>query len=226
MKRTAKMIIAIMMIAAIVLTSIGGNVKEVNAKSSYTSTVTKFLKAYKAKNYKKASKLAKKMTKDKDTSYKKMSKKQKAAYKKIVKKYNLETRLGKDYLWGYYLVDLDQDKKPELLCKYGTCEADVRTDIYTFKKGKAKKVRTAYSGHVGYVAYPGKGVMQVWSHMGYASVSVMKMKYGKITSTGYGDLKFTNKTNGVLSMKFLNGHISYSYSNKKYTRTLDLSELK
>ena len=209
MKRTAKMIIAIMMIAAIVLTSIGGNVKEVNAKSSYTSTVTKFLKAYKAKNYKKASKLAKKMTKDKDTSYKKMSKKQKAAYKKIVKKYNLETRLGKDYLWGYYLVDLDQDKKPELLCKYGTCEADVRTDIYTFKKGKAKK-----------------GVMQVWSHMGYASVSVMKMKNGKITSTGYGDLKFTNKTNGVLSMKFLNGHISYSYSNKKYTRTLDLSELK
>ncbi len=73
---------------------------------------------------------------DKDTSLKKMSKKQKAAYKKIVKKYGnsfSSTKLGKEYLWGYYLADLNKDKKAELLIKYGSCEADVITYIYTYK---------------------------------------------------------------------------------------------
>ena len=224
MKRISKVFLAALLIAAFAFTSFAGSVPEVNAKSSYTSKVTKFLKAYQAKNYKKAIKYAKKMTKDKDTSLKKMSKKQKAAYKKVLSKYNLELGTGKEYLWGFYLVDLDQDKKPEMLCQYGTCEADVRTDIYTFKKGKAKKVKQVASGHTGYVAYPGKGVIQVWSHMGSSYVSVMKMKKGKITSLGYGSVTYSEKTNGLFSMKFLNGHIKSEYANRKYTRTLDLSD--
>ena len=49
----------------------------------------------------------------------KLSKKAKAAYKKVVKKYKIEFSSNKEYLWGYYLVDMNGDKKAELLVQHG-----------------------------------------------------------------------------------------------------------
>ncbi|MCR5701265.1 MAG: hypothetical protein K6G76_03865 [Lachnospiraceae bacterium] len=197
----------------------------VNAASN-TKLMTNYLKAYKNKNYKKAKSYLNKMKKtDKDTSLKKMSKKQKKAYMKVVKKYakNLNIMYG-DYLWGYYLADLNKDKKAELLIQYGSCEADVRTYVYTFKKGKAKKVAKTYSGHTGYVSYPGKGVVQVWGHMGYCSVSVLTMQGNKLKAKNYGSQDTTKSGEEYcLPGNYLNSHIKYD---AHYNRSVDYSDLK
>jgi hypothetical protein len=197
----------------------------VNAASN-TKLMTNYLKAYKNKKYKKAKSYLNKMKKsDKDTSLKKMSKKQKKAYLKVVKKYskNLNIMYG-DYLWGYYLADLNKDKKAELLIQYGSCEADVRTYVYTFKKGKAKKVAMTYSGHTGYVAYPGKGVVQVWGHMGCCGVSVLTMKGNKLSSKNYGGQDINKSGDDyILPSNYLYSHIKYD---AHYNRSLDLSDLK
>ena len=191
-----------------------------------TKLMTNYLKAYKAKKYSKAKSYLQRMTKtDRDTSLKKMSKKQKAAYKKAVQKYDTRTSSSSysdPYIWGYYLADLDHDKKAELLIKYGTCEADVRTFVYTFKKGKAKLVQTMFSSHTGYYAYPGKGVVLVWAHMGYCNVSVLTMKGTKLSTTSYGGQN-VEKTGGeyVLPGNYLKSH--YKYADRRYT--VDYSDL-
>ena len=199
----------------------------VQAKAaSNTKLMTQYLKYYKQKNYKKAASTLKKMKKsNKDTSLKKMSKKQKTAYKKVVKKYGKSfSPSGGNYLWGYYLADLNKDKKPELLVKYGSCEADVRTFIYTYTKGKAKQIAEFGSGHTGYVAYPGKGVVQVMGHMGYCYVSVITMKNGAITTKEYGSQDL-NKDGGdyVLPENYLYNHIKYD---SNYNSKVDYSDLK
>ncbi|MCR5282840.1 MAG: hypothetical protein K6E18_05670 [Lachnospiraceae bacterium] len=191
-----------------------------------TALMTKYLKAYKAGKYSKAKSYVKKMTpSNKDTSLKKMSKKQKAAYKKAVQKYDKKSSSGSymnPYVWGYYLADLDRDRSPELLIKYGTCEADVRTFIYTYKSGKAKLVTTMYSSHTGYYAYPGKGVVLVWAHMGSCGVSVLSMKGTKLSRADYGGQN-VERTGGeyVLPQNNLTSH--FKYSGGRYT--VDYSEL-
>ena len=197
----------------------------VNAASNKT-LMTKYLKAFKNTDYKKANSYIKKMKKtDKDTSLNKMSKKQKKAYLKVVKKYskNLDIIYG-DFLWGYYLADLNKDKKPELLVQYGSCEADVRTYVYTYKKGKAKKVGKIGSGHTGYVSYPGVGVVEVWGHMGYCNVSVLSMKGMILSSKSYGG-QDTTKTGEdyCLPNNYLKSHINYDAN---YSRSVDFSDLK
>ena len=127
---------------ALFILTVAFSTSTVNVSAASNKTLmTKYLKAFKNADYQKANSYIKKMKKtDKDTSLNKMSKKQKKAYLKVVKKYakNLDIMYG-DFLWGYYLADLNKDKKPELLVQYGSCEADVRTYVYTYKKGKAKK---------------------------------------------------------------------------------------
>lgn len=191
-------------------------------QASAKSNADKMLSYYKKGSIKKAkqynSKLSKKASK---ASIKKLSKKQKAAYRKVVKKYRLGYS-SKPYLWGYYLVDMDGDKKAELLVRYGTCEADVRTAVYKYKGGKAKKVRQIASGHTAYYAYPGHaGVISVWGHMGYESVSTVVLKNGKLKSKSYGGREV--KGSFFPFRQSLYSHIKYD---KNYKPTLDLKDLK
>ena len=116
---------------------------------------------------------------------------------------------------------MNKDKKPELLIQYGSCEADVRTVIYTYKKSKASKVKTFFSGHTGYIAYPGKGLLQIWAHMGSCSVSVMTMKKGKINVKNYGSQ--TTEKDYCLPNNYLDNHIDY---NKNYKASVNYSDLK
>ena len=156
--------------------------------------------------------------------YQNLSKKEKAAYLQVVKGYRLNSSLSssKPYLWGYYLADLDGDKKAELLVQYGTCEADARTKVYKYKSGNAKKIGQIPSGHTGYFAYPGhSGVIAAWGHMGYESVSVVTLKNGKLKTTGCGSRDA--KGNYFPFRQRLYGHIKY---NSKYKPSLDLKDLK
>ncbi len=209
-----KRLIVLVLAIALFITGIPFARAEVNAASN-TSNMTSYLKYYKKKNYKKAKTYIKKMKFTKDTSLKKMSKKQKAAYLKVVKKYakNLNNSF-EDSLWGYYLADLNKDKKPELLIKYGRDEAGVRTYVYTYKGGKAVKVGKVSAFHTVYVAYPGKGVVQVMGHMGYCAVSVLSMnKKNKLVVKKYGDQDCRNGSY-CLPTNLLKNHIKYDSNDK------------
>lgn len=104
----------------------------------------KVVELYAKKKYKKAEKLAKKLPKTaNEKAVRKMSSKIKKAYLKKVKAYlknNTIFSYSEPYLWDYYLSDIDKNGVPELLLRYGTCEADVKLLVFTYKKGKAVKI--------------------------------------------------------------------------------------
>ena len=95
---------------------------------------------------------------------KKMPAKIKKAYRKIVKSYNTDNSLGKKYISGYYLTDIDNDSVAELIVRAGSSEAEARFYVYDWKKGKIKKIGSvealhsevyAYIGHKGFIIYGG-----------------------------------------------------------------------
>lgn len=193
-------------------------------QASAKSNADKMLSYYKKGSIKKAKQYNKKLSKKaSNASTKNLSKKTKTAYRKIVKKYKLDTSLysSEPYLWGYYLADMDGDKKAELLVQYGTCEADVRTAVYKYKGGKAKKVAQVFSGHTGYYAYPGHaGVISVTAHMDYENVATLTLKKGKLKSKSYGG-RYANG-NYFPFRQPLYGHIKYD---SNYKPSLDLKDL-
>ncbi len=133
--------------------------------SSDTKNIEKVLKYYKKGQYKKAQKYNKKLSKIvKEKCVKKMPAKIKKAYRKIVKSYNTDNSLGKKYISGYYLTDIDNDNVAELIIRAGSSEADARFYVYDWKKGKVKKIGSvealhsavyAYIGHKGFIIYGG-----------------------------------------------------------------------
>ena len=134
--------------------------------SSDTKNIEKVLKYYKKGQYKKAQKYNKKLSKIvKEKCVKKMPAKIKKAYRKIVKSYNTDNSLGKKYISGYYLTDIDNDSVAELIVRAGSSEADARFYVYDWKKGKIKKIGSvealhsevyAYIGHKGFIIYGGE----------------------------------------------------------------------
>lgn len=211
--------IFILVLAAMLALQPAGEVQ-----ASAKSNADKMLSYYKKGAIKKAKQYNKKLSKKaSNASIKKLSKKAKTAYRKIVKKYKVDTSIysSKPYLWGYYLADMDGDKKAELLVQYGTCEADARTVIYKYKGSKAKKVAQTFSGHTAYYAYPGHaGVIAVTGHMGYESVVTLTLKNGKLKSKSYGS-RYTGE-NYFPFRQSLYGHIKY---NSNYKPSLDLKDL-
>jgi len=198
------------------------------SEKSDGNNMKKVLSYYKQGKYSAASKYCKKLNKNaKEACVKKMSKGMKKAYKKIVKKYPVSTASFSDpYLWGYYLTDMDNDKKADLIVQIGTCEADARAYVYQYKKGKAVKVATLAGGHVVYYAYPKhNGIVMLWGHMGYESVSVAKLKNGKVTSEAIGSREINYQKGGSflpLGCK-LDDHVDYDSS---YKRKVDFSPFK
>lgn len=185
----------------------------------------KVLKYYGQNKYSKAKKYNKKISKiAKESCVKKMSSKMKKAYKKVVKKWPVKMGYSKDYLWGYYLTDIDNDKKAELLVQIGTCEADARVHVYKYKKGKAVKIDTIAAGHTSFHAYPNhKGVIFYWGHMGYESISVITIKNGKLSGKGIGSRDLNKGGNWLNLNCALDDHVSYD---SNYNRILDLNDLK
>ncbi len=219
MKNVAKKIFIVVLAAVLALQPV--SVVQASAKSN----VDKMLRCYKKGSIKKAKQYNRRLSKKASkASIKKLSKKTKAAYRKVLKKYKLNTDIfsSDPYLWSYYLADMDGDKKAELLVQYGTCEADVRTAVYKYRRGKAKKVGQVYSGHTSYYAYPGHaGVISVTAHMDYESVSTLALKKGRLKSKSYGDRD--TKGHYFPFRQYLYGHIKY---NSDYEASLDLKDLK
>lgn len=216
--------IMVLMLAVGLLFGASFSAQAATAKSD-GKNMEKVLKYYGQNKISKAKKYNKKLSETaKESCVKKMSSKMKKAYKKVVKKWPVKNNYTKDYLWGYYLTDIDNDKKAELLVQVGTCEADVRVHVYKYKNGKAVKIGTMGAGHTSFHAYPNhKGVICYWGHMGYESISVVTIKNGKLSSKGIGG-RDLNESGEWLNLKCtLDNHISYD---SNYNRSLDLSDLK
>ena len=217
-----KHILLVLLAIALFISSTYTNNINSEAKSAYNTYMANYLKYFKAKKYKKAKTYIKKMKTTRDTSLKKMSKKQKKAYLNKVKQYRFDM-FGADtddgYLDGYFLADLNGDKNPELIIRHGHCEADFKTEIFTYKNGKAARVYSGFSCHISYYAYPGVGVVAVKAHAGYCIVNLISMKKGKIITKSYGSQ--LNDPDLCMPQNFLYNHINY-----KDSRQVDLSDLK
>ena len=126
--------------------------------SSDTKNIEKVLKYYKKGQYKKAQKYNKKLSKIvKEKCVKKMPARIKKAYRKIVKSYNTDSSLGKKYIIGYYLTDIDNDNVAELIVKAGASEASYKFYVYDWI-GSVEAFHSevyAYIGHKGFIIYGG-----------------------------------------------------------------------
>lgn len=82
---------------------------------------------------------------------------------------------------GYYLYDVDKDDVPELMVKFGTCEADYDGRLYAFDGEKAVYVGEFPLGHSGLATCPSQnGVILNYGHMGGAYMQKMTLKNGEL----------------------------------------------
>lgn len=188
----------------------------------------KVVNLYAKKKYKKAEKLAKKLPKTaNEKAVRKMSSKIKKAYLKKVKAYRKNNAIfsySEPYLWDYYLSDIDKNGVPELLLRYGTCEADVKLLVFTYKKGKVVKIGETSSGHSAFYAYPNEnGLITREAHLSYEYVHKLSISNGKlkITEIQFGrfvDFRKPNQTYMPFPYELKSHYISYnrfSYSDLK-----------
>ena len=194
MKKKTRKVLALGLMMTILFTN-----NSVSNAASYGSAMEKTLKYYRQGKYSKAETYNKKLPKViTENCVKKMSSGMKKAYLKVVKKYaaKKDKDLGISYLWDYFLTDIDNDKKADLLLKYGTCEADVKLIVFQYKKGKAVRTGSTYAGNTSFFAYPDhKGIVAQQAHMGCESISVVTFKKGRLVYTnsagrGVGDADY------------------------------------
>ena len=115
----------------------------------------------------------------------------KQAYKEIIE-YELERSASvspddydayEDTIECYWLYDIDKDNIPELLIRYGHCEAAFHGKLYTYVEGKIQFIDGIAMGHTGFYAVPGEnGILSYMGHMGYGSASKLTLKNGLIES--------------------------------------------
>ena len=188
----------------------------VQSEAAAKNSAANVVKLYRQGKYSKARTMAKKLPKKASKKYEKnMSKKMKKAYLKKVKSFKTlknwssSGKVPKNgYIWGYYLVDIDNDKKTDLIVKHGTCEAEVMISVYTYTKGKVKKIGTEPMGHTALYDYPGKkGIIVMWGHMGGEEMSILKIKGKKLVWEYVGGRDVSSKK--YIQMPYtLNSHWS------------------
>lgn len=79
---------------------------------------------------------------------------------------------------SYYLYDIDKNGIPELIIKFGSCEADYHGTIYTYDEGQGVKTLDTFGmGHMSLYSYPdGNGILLYQGHMGYACMEVASIE--------------------------------------------------
>ena len=186
MKKVKKMIVLILSVS--LLLSGSKTIICAASEKSDGENMEKVLKYYKTKQFEKAIQYSKKLSKTaREACVSDMSAEMKKAYLKIVKKYKADSSDDAEYLWDYYYSDVDNDKKADLLLKYGSCEGDVKLYVYQYKAGKAKKIGSVEAFHTSYYAYPNhKGVIGYGGMMGKEWVRLITIKDGKLKEKTIG----------------------------------------
>lgn len=175
------------------------SVKVAAQKSASKYSMSKVLSYYKKGQYDEAQKIADKLPqKASENAVKKMQKKVKKAYLTKLKTYNTDMFSQKAYMWDYYLTDIDKDGVPELLVTYGTCAADVKLYVYTYKNNKVKYAGKVSCPHYNFHACPDSNGMVVKSgSQGFEWAVKLSLEKGKLKSSlicqreieGFNDLK-------------------------------------
>ena len=90
--------------------------------------------------------------------------------------------IGADYgVDGYYLYDVDQDDVPELIVKFGTCEADYDGRMYRFDGEKAVYVDEFSLGHSSMASCPRmNGIILDYGHMGVSFMQKITLVDGEL----------------------------------------------
>lgn len=178
------------------------------ASAAQKASMSNVLSLYKKGNYQKAQTMANKLSKNaSEKCVKKMSKKMKKAYLKKVKKYKLfskRTSYEQEYIWGYYLTDITNNGKADLIIQHGTCEADCQFTIYKYSKGKVVKIGSTPGGHSALYAYPNhKGIIRIEAHMGCESIDKIYVnKKSKIKCANYGSRQVAD-SDGYIDLPYL-----------------------
>jgi len=119
---------------------------------------------------------------------------------------------------SYFIYDIDKDSTPELIVRYGDCEAFFHAFVFTYTDNKVKCIDKISTGHSEFYAYPsGNGILQYWAHMGGEefrlfslnnNMLITKALYSGSTihedpETGEVDVNFTPVRNVVPDAYFL-----------------------
>lgn len=84
----------------------------------------------------------------------------------------------------YTLYDIDGDGSREFLLKYGTCEADYRINVYTYKHGYLEQVAQLGGGHTMFCYDTETGELVIaWGHMGAGAYNWYKLENSTLTET-------------------------------------------
>lgn len=227
MERKLSMRLAVALVCIAALLFAGAAPVHASEKSD-GKNMKKVLKYYKKAQYSKAQKYARKMRKHaKEKCVATMPADLKQAYlqkvKHYVNKYGIEPNYGEPFVWGYFLSDIDNDKKADLLVELGSCEADVKVLVFRYKAGKVQKVGSTGCGHTVFAAYPKhKGIVLHWGHMGYERLNVLTVKKGKLKDVSYGHWELGPKENFIKMRCYLNSHITYD---KQYNPSISYKDL-
>lgn len=149
--------------------------------ASQTSNIRKTLKYYKKGEYKRAKKYNKKLpVYAKEGCVKNISKKTKRAYNKKFKK------IGKK-AYCYYLTDVNNDNKADMLVLCGPRAAYFEIRLYMYEKGRVKYKCKSWAGHCSFCAYPNhNGFIRYFGMRNSESIYWVQYKNGKFVETLIG----------------------------------------
>ena len=122
----------------------------------------------------------------------------------------------------YAFRDLDADGIPELILKYGSCEADYQIHIYRFDEDcELKDLGVFGGGHTSFCYDENTGDFVIlWGHMGAASIMYYGWENGTLVSKDHYDFNLDDQTpsyNTVLDEK----GIKYMECVSAYRASLD-----
>ncbi|MDO4632670.1 MAG: hypothetical protein Q4B01_02305 [Eubacteriales bacterium] len=199
------------------------------SEKSDGARMKKVLKYFKAGNYELAEQYGSSLPKyASEKCVKNMPAKMKKAYRKVLKSYKPKVAytIGESKFYNsvmaYYLTDVDNDGKAELMITYGS-GVNANFYIYRYTSGKAVKVYDGYiSSNRTLHAYPKhKGFIYHDAIQGGENLVVETLKGSSLKSKDYGHrMAYPYLTLGLE----LDGHSSYSTAKHRYV--LDYSPLK
>ena len=95
----------------------------------------------------------------------------------------------------YCFRDLDANGIPDLILKYGTCEADFCIDVFYIEdNGDVQTINCIGGGHTSFAYDDNTGdFVIVWGHMGAASINYFKWENGTLKSNGSYDFEINEE---------------------------------
>lgn len=86
----------------------------------------------------------------------------------------------------YVLYDIDKDTVPELLIRYGSCEADYHTTAYGYRNGGVVELGDIPTGHTSLYTWPEEnGMAWDWGHMGGHFIDKITLENDTLVQTRF-----------------------------------------